>query len=457
VTLLGELADYYSATWDPAALLWIDDIDIGLRTFQLDCAKQRNTFPIWNRQWFSRYYSLTRAAWVIDRLEEWDKAECDTTLHVRCGDLTVAAFLTIAKHDPQFVLRLEGEFHDNARLFYDAPTERYHGYGPWSSNRKSVFLQQAPYFAYALRHIGHTTLQRSTRDVAYPGSATSTVVDSLGGRAVAPHRFDNRGWSKSSQVVFVQVPRGKIFIASLRPLPAAPLPGGVWFVLDPPAEPLPVNTTAASVGARSGEYLRDQLFEQQFKSDDLPLKATVRASKEPGLHRIEVLTGLTPPFVAPYTHQHEVMVLLRCARGTARKYKAFRRQLFYVRALEPSGDVVLRFRSLNGKDDNQPTTAQPVFIRVEDESGMPIPLGPSKVTETNLFAYGSRKEVEVTLPLRAVGSRPPIYRIYTSSTHGPEMQLVRGADELLVALRKDDLVSLYPQFGRADEPEACAS
>lgn len=83
--ILGDLVEYYQATWDPRALMVVNDISRFAFDFPYECTQEASTPRSGGRQWFSRYYDLTRDPQVVDRLKAWSAAGFDA--------LTVNAFL----------------------------------------------------------------------------------------------------------------------------------------------------------------------------------------------------------------------------------------------------------------------------------------------------------------------------------------------------------------------------
>jgi len=122
-------------------------------------------------------------------------------------------------------------------------------------------------------------------------------------------------------------------------------------------------------------------------------------------------------------------------------YHGLDRQLFYFSPLRPhGGTLVLRISGANGKDELGAMGALPVYYRVETETGAVIQAG-------RVFLYGSRAsaDVSLTVPPAPPGSPAlqPIWRLYTATTYGPRLELHDGAEELLLAVRRDDLAVIW--------------
>ncbi|WP_413935843.1 hypothetical protein [Nitrospira sp. BLG_1] len=434
VSYLGEMTDYYTGTWDPHALMAMSDESQYLLNVPFECTGSPGDHPIWTRQWFTRYYDLTHDSRMVDRFVSWSTAGFN--------DLVVNAFLYQITGNSDYLRRVQADFYDTARIYYDSSGERYHGYGPWVSAVNQVWLQEAPYFLQALKAAGFRS-ERGEKRVTYPGGGAHFPD------AGSPPGYPTRGWSDSSTVVLALTQTGRPLDVSMDALKSFGDPRGQMFVVSgPPRPPEAITSFVLSTKLFDTEYFPTSAYPLTFHLPD-PTPNT--------LYRVEVRSG-PPRIFAPYTNLPEASVLRRrkFANGCEPQFSqmGMDRQLFMLSPSRPhENNVTLRLSAINGKDNIYSPSAMPVYFRIDTPAGLPI-------HEGNLFLYGNRKTADVSLPAPAqtlgTPESQPMWRFYSASTYGPKMEIVDGAEEILFSTGSADLTEIWnalPQV--ATNPIVC--
>lgn len=433
VTYLGEMVDYYTAIWDPHALMAFADESRYLLDVPFECTGSAGDHPIWTRQWFSRYYELTHDPRTVTRLVNWSSAGFK--------DVTVSAFLYRTTGNIEYLRRVLPDFYDNAHILYDSPGERYHGYGQWVSALSQVWLQQAPYFLHALKSAGLRPAPGEKR-VTYPGSAVNFPTTDT-------PSSPSRGWSDSSTVVVALTHPNLSLDVSMDALRPFGDPRGQFFVLTPPPFPPAAGT---------GFAFPTKLFDQEYFSNSVfPLSFQLTTPTPHSLYRVEVRAEI-PRIFAPYTNVPEAAVLrqrwFRNGCEVQMGSTGLDRQLFFFSPTRPHSDTVtLRLGAINGADNRYAPSAMPVYYRVEAITGQTI-------QEGTVFLYGNRKSVEIALPAPAqplgTPEPQPVWRFYSTTTYGPKIEVIDGAEEVLFSTKSGDLREVWnalPQV--ATNPIVC--
>lgn len=434
VTYVGELTDYYTGTWDPHALMAMSDESRYLLDVPFECTGSAGDHPIWTRQWFTRYYDLTYDSRTRDRFVNWSAAGLN--------DLAVNAFLYQITGNVDYLRRVQGDFYDTAHIYYDSAGERYHGYGPWVSAVSQVWLQEAPYFLHALKVAGLRS-EYGEKRVTYPGGGANFPV------AGSPPGYPTRGWSDSSTVVLALTQTGRPLDVSMDALKSFGDPRGQMFVVaGPPRPPEAITSFVLSTNLFDTEYFPISAYPLTFHLPDPTPNV---------LYRVEVRSG-PPRIFAPYTNLPEASVLRRrkFANGCEPQFSqmGMDRQLFMLSPTRPhDNSVTLRLSAINGKDNIYPPSAMPVYFRIETPAGLPI-------HEGNLFLYGNRQTADVALPAPAqplgTPEPQPMWKFYSATTHGPKLEVVEGAEEVLLSTKREHLTEIWnalPQI--ATNPILC--
>ena len=552
VNYFGELVDYYEATWSPQALLRIPAAATWIN-IPLECTAFAGPMPIWGRQWFLRYYELTRDPVVVDRLKCWydssgqgcsnysgelnantllgtqhiggqDIFVCIETLsgspcsqpaaifsdsdlrpehalpnpffadgegrffffadptqryHLRISingsvpsdvpnikepgkgsggiqnsDFNVDAFLYHVTGDPSYLTRDMGQFYDVERIYYDNPTERYHGYGQWVQAENAVLLQEAPYYMQALRDAGLTPPQRDFVGqpqvrVAYP-TRTHEQAPVFNGPPVPPFVTCPPGWSDSSTIVLALSPTSPNFNVTLSP--QLNTGGQDWFsyFVFPPPPPLLSSCVDGSTPVPAG-FPSGVIPNAANRTIFITCPSADCAGSSSGVYRIEARSKAVR-FFAPYTDIPEAAVWIPTSGGGI-GYLAFDRQLYYVRPNAPDGQpLVVRISA----ESQSPVSwsAMPVWYRIEDSFGNVIPNGEGRL----FFFVSDANESTRTICLPPPPAGDAVYRLYTSSTYGPILDLMSGAEELLVSTKLDDLNAIYSNLPHGSlQVAACPS
>jgi hypothetical protein len=537
VNFLGELVDYYEATWSPQALLRIGPAASWIYV-PLECT---GVTPTWGLQWFTRYYDLTRNPVVIDVFKCWFDASASivtesgnrpcSNYHVfnargpddnnpvvptirvciepatgtPCvplasifvdsaqrrqlpnpfqaeaggnfffysnaaakyriqvsgngfatydipnvtvpgpkttnADYNVDAFLYRVTGDSSYLTRDMPAFYDSERIYYDNPLDRYHGYGPWVMADHAGWLQEAPYYLQAVKDAG-MRVARGVAPSTYPGMQAGPArnvfapQDSL--TEGAPSGYPPHNWSNSGTEVLIQTDGTTLVQLSLSPSAGNTDPRGEYWVLKPNRDnlPPPPNNCPNPIQSESlyhQEYCGRSL---EFCAGIFPLHFDFTPEGTAGglssLYRVN-LFSTNGQFLAPYTDKPEASVMRRTFADVglvptpAGFFGPGGRQDYYFRTIMPTAPTFTLLVSGGfGKDNQNPVGAQPAYFRIETAGG-------DLVTEGTVFAYGSPRSRTVTLDSGSV------YHFYSTTMSGHSIQLLNGADEMLLSTNLDHL------------------
>lgn len=414
VTAMGELLRYYQATFDPQALVQIHEISRQLLEQPWECMFFGGGFTIFHSQWFMRYWHQTRDPRLVNRMLAW---------HAAVGDVSLSAnaFLYELTGDTRYLSALLPTFYDEARVLYDDPTDRFHGYSFVAINASTFWLQEAPYFMRALTDAGMAEAQ---------GQREVTAVHKMSSNALSQaSAFPPAGWSNASLSVLILPDRDfDIVLGGLTG--HLPGPGGEYYVYAPPAPPDPafwfLDAQRLPV---SGSFTGNPT---QF-----PIARHVSVGVVDDLYRLECVgycpfkTPVSRYADAPGVRPYEALVLKRTRYSNGNVFPDFQwggdRVLYYLRPVDPNQVVHLE---IEASPASNPHEAAPAYVRLEDRDGRIL-------VDTSLFHYGQRR----TTGVLALDPRihPMPWRLYASSRYGPQVRLVGQPDELLLGLTPEDI------------------
>jgi hypothetical protein len=537
---LGELIDYYTATWSPQALLRIPAAATWINV-PLECTSLNG--PVWGEQWFFRYYDLSRDPNVVSRLKCWYDSSSpgcsnysgalDANVLLRTqnsiqsptiwvctepasgnpcappapifldsdltqplpnpfvgdgngrfsfysnpqsryrlqisvngsavtdifnvkdpgkgsggiqnSDYNVDAFLFQTTGDRSFLMRDMGTFYDMERIYYDNPYERYHGYGRWVAAENTIWLQQAPYYIKALKDAGIAGPQRESSGVppvrvVYP---SRTETSDQGGVISPPLATCPRGWSNSSTIALALAAPNPTINVTLTPGSGLRDQDRISYFLFPPPSP-PVSSCTDGITQLPPPGFPIGLIPNAVKTSTTATCPSTSCTAS-GLYRFETRSKAVF-FYAPYTNLPEALIWgvtdrvppFRPADGVP-DFIAYGRQLYYVRVSSSDGQP-LKLRIHAESQSPVSWTATPAWYRIEDALGNVVPNG-----EGRLFYFvGNLGEQsrDICLPPPPPGV-DPVYRLYTSSIYGPGIELLSGANELLLSTSLNDLNAIY--------------
>jgi hypothetical protein len=358
---LGELVDYYLATWSPQALLELNQ-QATILTVPLECTEIADQTAIWGKQWFMRYHEFTRDPRVVNQMKclyDASNPGCANN-DLKTFDFNVDAFLYRATGNNTYLIRDMGAFYDSERIYYDNPTanppERYQGYGPWVTADHAPWLQEAPYFLQALRDAGYAGPQRELDGSSVPIVYAARPETATNPGPYTPLAIPPRSWSNSSVIVLALAGSAPTFNVTLTPrTDLGPVYDSSVFVLPPPSPPIPTTSSYYTTnwlqpnGAQAfpPNYLATITLACSPASDN-PCNT---ASSPAGLYRIETRSDVISRFYGPFTNLPEAMVWGVTDRVTDGdvNFQATGRQLYYLRVNAPDGQpLALRFAGGTG-------------------------------------------------------------------------------------------------------------
>jgi hypothetical protein len=427
MTGLGELVRYYQATLEPQALVHVYEITRQLLELPWECIVDSGPFTVFHVQWFMRYWHQTRDPRVVTRMLAWQAA--------KGGSFTSSAFLYEATRDAGYLQALRPIFYDDARVLYDDPSDRFHGYSFVQRNASTPWLQEAPYFMRALTDAGLADAQGQRDPMAVLKRGSDVHSQSLA--------RPSAGWSNASLSVLVRPEPDRAFKIVVGGLTGS-LPGanGLSYLYAGPA-PLAPEVWIEDVQP-------SPLFEsERFGGDPSTFSKenSVTTGVVDDLYRWECVgycpfrMPLSRYVDAPDDRPREALLLRRTLFLNGAAHPDYQwggdRLLYYLRPVDATTVVNLEIEASDG--DDEPLAVAPSYVRLEDGNG-------NVILETNLFYYGARRTSGVLVLNPAIHALP--WRLYASSRHGPRLHLRDSPDELLLGLTPEDIDAVAAAVNR---------
>ncbi len=349
---LAEVVDYYRFTWDPDAIVWMNDMANGLLAGKLESWPNPGSFPLFNLFWFSKLYGLTRDPRVLDRFLNY----CNT---YGAKSPMLLAWAYEQTGDRKYLKpEVSTEVLDQAQAVYRYPGDPLDGYrfnftatGIWQ-------VQSVPYWLHALSKAGIEQLSgQGGQGGYYPTRDSHPVV--------------SRGELPALELL-VSVPEGKPIRLEMESMPG-------------------IDVFAPFIRLINRQGLIDFRYQvprpkslRYINEDKLTL--TIPAQKESGLKRIDFRSWGGIYFKPPFTDAPAEGVLV----GRRTDHKLFGRLDMYFEPVESVEDFTMHWRGVVYQSHSAP-----VYVHVEDAAG--------KVLADTTALVGSRR-AEVTL--KAGADRP---------------------------------------------------
>ncbi len=194
---LGELTYFYTSTWDPQILIYLDAHSEYLNTpFRLTQAPSLAHF---GKHWQDWYYALSRDERVVQRVEEYLQEQSALREPPRLPSF--AAFLYHAAGQERWVREEVTHLYHSTLNVYEHPGDRYHQYSLAHNNPAAMLLGRLPLFLHAAAAAGI--------DFA-PQPDAPSALPTRGGRVDAADKWltPGRGWSNTGVTVlgYAQAP-----------------------------------------------------------------------------------------------------------------------------------------------------------------------------------------------------------------------------------------------------------
>jgi hypothetical protein len=354
---LAEIVDYYRFTWDPDAIVWINDMANALLASKLESWPNPGSFPLFNLFWFSKLYELKRDPRVLDRFLGY----CDT---YGANNPMLLAWAYEQTGNQRFLKpQVSGELLNQSRAVYRCPGDPLDGYRYTFASTGIWHVQSLPYWLHALSKAGIQQLsEQGGPEGYYPTRASHPIVS----RGEIP-----------AQELLVYVPEGKPIRLEMESMAGIDVYAPLIRLIDR------MGLTEFRYQAPRPKSLR------YINADKLIL--TIPAPKESGLKRIDFRSWQGIYFRPPFTDAPAEGVLLM---GNA-DYKLLGPQDMYFEPVDPGTDLTMYWRGAVTQ-----SRSAPVYVHVEDATG-------KELLTTTVLAGSRRAEVS----LEARPDRPFPWRV----------------------------------------------
>lgn len=439
---LGETVQYYHATWDPQALIVLDNLAEHLNP-PFDCTNSPS-LASFGKHWQDWYYDLTRDERVVERIREY--MESERRRDRSPNEPSFAAFLYHATGDKSFIEPLISDIYGQMLDIYECEGDRYDGWCRAESNPASMLFGRLPYFLHAVDAAG----------LRFEMSNEHTSIPSRGGRVDMADKWlmPPRGWSNTGATILARASRPtKIAIAINGPRSYGDLLGMYQLHYGFPelnafnrpdaAEELRAKQKASVVTFSAANRFNDPPEYRNFgigRPDNPQRFPYVECSdNDPSQHEYRLEVGgwqiNLPAFVECDTEEPlpQVAVIARTMSwgGKTNEVGSASKGVMdvYFRPLETNDVIDLRFASEHRR------YYQPTRIKLTDARG-------KVVLDTSIFMAGKRKEAATTLD----PAKHPLPWHLLMVSHGDNTITFQGAPELFVARKPDEFGKILPHL-----------
>jgi hypothetical protein len=441
---LGEMTQYYQATWDPQALLYLGNLAEYLNLPFKDT--QSPGLADFGKHWHEWYYAFARDPRVVRRIAEY-MAEGSTPDGPAMSQ-SFAAFLYHATGETKY-LKPAVEFTcETAMNIYSCPGDRYDGYSIASSNPGAMVLGRMPYLMHAAAAAGvpcapqqgETTLPTRGGRVDYadkwivpPRGWTNAGVTILGVapkpatvgvRVTGPRSY---GSFRGHYQLYYGFPELNVFAKpGVTPATAAKEQEKDWIKFpgknsfnDPPTQRnFGANDPRPYIERADNDKARD-LYHLEMSGDNVDLPVLIDADTKAPFPQVAVI---------PRTMYWNAQT-----REVGWSLHGFMNMLF--RPLDDQAAVTLTVKGVMNR------YGMATAVKIADAAGR-------TVADTSVLPTGQRKEVEVKLD-PAVNPLP--WRI-TMASAGDVRVSFTGAEELFFAAEQRDFEAVLPKISVYRKP-----
>jgi hypothetical protein len=346
---LAEMIDYYRFTWDPDAIVWINDMANGLLARKLEDWPNPGSFPLFNLFWFSKLHELTRDQRVLDRF----LAYCET-FGAKSPMLLAWAYEQTGNRrylDPQ----VSAEILDQSRAVYRCPGDPLDGYRFTFTSTGVWHVQSVPYWMHALRKAGVEQLSsQGSPSGYYPTRASHPIVS---------------GGELPALQLLLYAPEGKPIRLEMESIEGVDVYA-------------PLIRLINRLGITEFRHQASTPKNHRYRDGDR-LALTIPAQKEHGLKRLDFRSWEGIYFKAPFSDAPAEGVLV----PPGADYKLPGRLDMYFAPVGSAEGLRMYWRGIVYR-----THSAPVYVHVEDATG--------KVLLDTTVLVGSRR-AEVSLNAQA--------------------------------------------------------
>jgi hypothetical protein len=440
---LGELVYFYTSTWDPQVLIYLDQYAATLNTpFRLTNSP---TLAHFGKHWQDWYYDLTRDPRVVQRVQEYMLEQEQYRRPPRFESF--AAFLYHAAGDDRWVRGLIPDLYRATLNIYDNPDDRYHQYCLTEGNPSAMILGRLPMMLHAIDAAG-LKFDAQPRD----GSPTP----SRGGRVDGADKWllPPRGWSNTGMTVLAWNPQdSRIAVQISGPEGYNNFRGAYKLFYDWPTLNQPVNLAQLRewfelqkkdvISFPAANWLKDPPDIRNFGSGHgqaiNPLPYVEEPQHDPArrFYRLEVGgSGIDLPAIVDARTRAPLPQVAVIARNTFANNEVKPAPFMVI------GSCDLHMRPLRG---DVPVTmtldaiagryAMPTTLVVRDARGQ-------TVVHTSVFIGGQRTRASFTLD----PAKHPLPWRFTVASSGDSRFSFEGADELFFACTPEDFDAVLPKL-----------
>lgn len=440
---LGELTQFYQATWDPQAIIYLDSYAEYLNP-PFECTNSPS-LSHFGKHWQDWYYALSRDRRVIDRIREFMLSQSQTDRSPRYDSF--AAFLYHTTGEDRWLKPLVAGIHGQTLNVYDYPSDSLHQYSLAHSNPASMLLGRLPLFLHAIDKAGLTFA---------PTDDDPTVVPFRSGRVDPADKWlvPPRGWSNTGYTILAYAAQPtKIAVSVDGPKGFGNFRGFyMLFNAWPEIGNIPLNSDRKAAYARqqanivtfSGTNLfNDPPTHRNFgvgrpeNPQKFPYVEVADNNSDDRFYRLEV--GGDPmnlPAIVEAGSEKPLPQVLVIARTIFQNNQVIPRPFHsrgalrgYVRPIRDDTVVNLVIESTPDR------YWMPTTVSIVDGKG-------ATVADTSVFLAGERKRVEVTLD----PTRNPLPWKFTIASSGDNAFTFTGVEELLFARSPVDLDTILPML-----------
>jgi hypothetical protein len=371
---LGEMLNYYRASWDPDMLPLLNDMSDQLLAPKLADWPHGYGFPVFNPFWFARLYDLTRDERVKQRVIEYSETYGKS-------NAMVMAWCYQQTGDKKYIdASVQGGVYDHARQIYRNPGDPLDGYRSSFSNVGGWYYQGMPYWLQALKDAGMTKIGPASGHSLYPS------------RASHPQYIPSE--APALELAALN-PDGREFTIKLETLPGYDCYNPLVRVIAPSGKVILQHQAVRPKNSR-------------YNGEDI-VRIAVPAG-EKGLYRVDFRNWENAPFVVPITTLplEGTIIAPKAPCGSSGRCEV------YLAPVGLEGPVTLEWSG-----DWRYDTSSIGYARVEDATG-------KLLYETTVLVGSKRPKDRFAIPAGA----PWPWRVYTSGGRGPMMEMLGGAKAL---------------------------
>jgi hypothetical protein len=434
---IGEMTQYYSNTWNPQAIIYLNNLAEHLKPQILETGSPYH----FAKHWHHWYYDLTRDKRVIDRIKNFCAEKLKT--HKQLTYQSFAAFLYDTTGDTTVLKACLDDAWKKTLNIYLNKDDKYHEFNMAHSNPAAKYFGRLPYYLHALDKAG----------IRFEDTSNLSAIPVRGGRFDSTDKWPSpeRGWSNAGSTILALSERDekiKLSIMGVRQY-------GDVNVIYLPFYNYPELNITKKPGYKAKESWKDAKKDLiKFKgeprynerggvrrytdrNDNYPHYEYMEHDTAKKLYRLEIGTGAfhLPVFLYEKDNKPltQIIVIGRTiySGGTAREKASIMKGKMnaYFRPMDEKAVIKLTIESKKRR------YAYPTKFKITDSKG-------NVIEDSSVFMAGTRKSTEITLD--PAKNPLPWHMMMISS--GDNEIMFTGADELFFAREKEEFEKILPKL-----------